>query len=157
MPSVIQDWIHEIPLRQQGVLLIALRGPDGMRKESPAKPIIRTLRGCAMNTGRYGVPMPLGEFFPDDRFMRMDLIADQHLWGDAVDNFFGSIDELNVHFLQHLLHAAAVLGFNHPIPIVRQRWLDFYHRGVDKLHMKPETEAEFVHRLRNGKRDLEDD
>lgn len=157
MLSVLQDWVMEMPLRQQGVLVLALRGPDGIHKESPAKAVIRSLRGCAMNTGRLGVPLKLGERFEDDRFMCMDLIADAWAWKQTCTDFFGSIDEHNIHFFQHLLHAAAVLGFNHPTPIVAQHWLDFYHQGVDKLHMKPETRDEFIYRLRNGKRELEDD
>lgn len=156
MPSVIQDWVSELPLRQQGTVILALRGPDGLRKEHPSKAIIRSLRGCVMVTGRMGTAMKLGERFEDDKFMRMDLIVDDQAWVEASDAFFASIDEYNLHFFQHLLHAAAVLGFNHPVPAVAANWLDFYHRGVHKLHMKPETREEFTYRLRNGKRDLED-
>lgn len=149
---VLQDWVLSIPLRQQGVLVLALRGPDGMRKESPAKPVMRSLRACAMNSGREGVPMALGERFEGDNFMRMDLISHQASWSSVCDDFFRSIDEMPLHFYQHLIHAAAVVGFNHPIPLVAERWLQFYHRGVDRLHMKPETREEFVYRLRNGDR-----
>lgn len=142
----------DLPLRQQGVAILALRGPDGMRKESDAKPVMRTLRACIMNSGREGVPMKLGQAFEGDNFMRMDLIGNETVWDMVCNGFFGNIDELPLHFYQHLIHAAAVVGFNHPIPIVAQRWLAFYHRGVDRLHMKPETREEFVFRLRDGDR-----
>lgn len=72
MPSVVQDWVQDLPLRQQGVLLLALRGPDGARKESPSKPIIRSMRALALNSGRLGVPMEKGETFEGDAFMRND-------------------------------------------------------------------------------------
>lgn len=154
--SVIQDWVSEITLRQQGVLILALRGPDGVRKESSVKPIIRSLRACTMNSGRKGVPMEWGEKFDGDSFMRMDLIVSSD-WAKAVDDFYADIDEHNVHFLQHLLHAAAVLGFNYPNPMIAQRWQDFYERGVRKLHMNPESQEQFTHRLRDGRRVEEDE
>jgi hypothetical protein len=159
MASVIQDWVMGLPLRQQGVLLLALRGPDGSRKESPSKPILRTLRGCVLNAGRYGRPLELGEVMEGDSFMRMDLIAGAsgRTWVDVTHDFYTTIDEQNVHFLQHLLHAAAVLGFGHRIEIVRERWLSFYHTGVHKLHMNPETKEQFTHRLRDGRRAEEDE
>jgi hypothetical protein len=156
MKSVIQDWLSEIPLRQQGVVILALRGPDGTRKESASKPIIRSLRACVMNSGREGVPMKHGAKFEGDAFMRMDLICNEKAWDETIHSFYSSIDEYNIHFLQHLLHAAAVLGFNYPVPVLRERWLKFYHVGVHKLHMKPETECEFVYRLRNGDRGQDD-
>lgn len=156
MTSVIQDWVAEIPLRQQGVLILALRGPDGTRKESSSKPIVRSLRACTMNSGRCGKPMERGETFDGDAFMRMDLICSDELWDQAIADFYGSIDEYNVHFLQHLLHAAAVLGFNHPMEDVAARWLRFYHKGVHKLHMLPENREQFTYRLRDGRR-LEED
>lgn len=156
MPSVVQDWIANLPLRQQGVLLLALRGPDGTRKEGAAKPILRSLRACTMNSGRHGVPMEHGETFDGDAFMRMDLICDDDLWTAASKAFYDSIDEYNIHFFQHLIHACAVLGFNYPHASIARRWLDFYHHGVEKLHMIPETREQFTYRLRDGRRVKED-
>ena len=156
MPSVVQDWVQDLPLRQQGVLLLALRGPDGARKESPSKPIIRSMRALALNSGRLGVPMEKGETFEGDAFMRNDLNYDSQAWAEASDAFFASIDELPLHFYQHFIHAAAVIGFNYPVPIVRKHWLDFYHRAADKLHFNPETAEQFAYRLRDGRREKED-
>lgn len=156
MPSVVQDWVTDLPLRQQGVLLLALRGPDGARKESPSKPIIRSMRALALNSGRLGVPMEPGETFKGDAFMRNDLNYDNAAWDEASDAFFASIDELPLHFYQHFIHAAAVIGFNYPVPAVRQNWLNFYHRAADKLHFNPETAEQFAYRLRDGVRLKED-
>jgi len=157
MPSVLQDWMHNIPLRQQGVIILALRGPDGVRKESPAKAILRSLRACVMNSGRKGVPMERHEVFDGDSFMRMDLICDNKLWAQALRDFYSSIDEYNIHFFQHLIHAAAAVGINHPDEQVRGNWWDFYTFGCHKLHVTPETKAQFTHRLRDGRREAEDE
>lgn len=157
MKSVLQDWLHEIPLRQQGVIILALRGPDGIRKESPAKAILRSLRGCVMNSGRHGVPMERHEKFEGDSFMRMDLICDRVLWQNACQKFFDSIDEYNIHFFQHFIHAAAAVGINHPDEQVKQHWWEFYEFACFKLHVTPETREKFIHRLRDGRRQAEDE
>jgi hypothetical protein len=157
MISIIQEWMNEVPLRQQGVIILALRGPDGVRKEHPAKAVIRSLRGCVMNSGRLGKPMERGETFDGDAFMRMDLICDNEKWAKTLQDFYSSIDEYNLHFFQHLIHAAAALGINHPDEQVRGNWWDFYTFGCHKLHVTPETKEEFVYRLRNGRRLLEDE
>lgn len=47
MPSVLQDWVQELPFMQQSVLLSAIRGPD----DSTAvfiKPFIQWLRRCVL-------------------------------------------------------------------------------------------------------------
>jgi len=31
--SVLQDWVHELTFMQQSVLIAAVRGPDGIRKD----------------------------------------------------------------------------------------------------------------------------
>lgn len=151
--SVLQPWVEQISLRQQGVLLGAIRGPDGVRKESPAKVILRNLRGCTMNSGRELKPMALGTFFAGDTYMRTVEIADPVLWMEVVGTFLSDIDEYNVHFFQHLVHAAAVIGIHHWDDMVRANWWYFYTESVNKLHMRPETKDEIQHRLRIGVRE----
>lgn len=155
MKSVLQDWVMECSLRQQGVLVLALRGPDGAAKEDVAKPLIRALRAIVMNSGREGRPMDMGLVWRDDPFMQTTLIGadDESGWQRACDNFFGSIDQYNIHFLQHLWHAFAVVGINHPRLIIRDRsWRCVYLRGVNSLHMLPETPEDIRYRLRDGVR-----
>lgn len=154
---VMQDWTAEISLRQQGVIVLALRGPDGLTKESGCKNALRTLRACTMNSGRERKPMELGTRWESDPFMRMDLIKEHSSWVHTADEFLRDIDTYNIHFLQHFMHAAAAVGFNHPIPIVSRHWIWFYERICRKLHVKPETEQEFKHRLRDGIRTDEEE
>lgn len=45
---VIQPWVARLPLMQQTVLLCALRGPDGIRKNHVAKKLARWLRRCVL-------------------------------------------------------------------------------------------------------------
>lgn len=155
MASVLQDWVMNISLRQQGVLILALRGPDGARKEDIAKPVIRALRALVMNSGRECKPMSMGVHWRDDPFMSTAHIGsdDPRDWTKVVREFYGSIDQYNIHFLQHLWHAYAVVGMHHPLEEIRDRCWDFYLRGCKALHMHPETKDEIEHRLREGIRE----
>jgi hypothetical protein len=151
--SVLQDWVSDIPLRHQGVLVIALRGPDGVRKEDPAKPLVRTIRGMVMNAGRTGKPMEPGVEWRDDPFMSIAHIWDLDRWELTARAFFDQWDAYNVHFLQHLAHAFGVIGNHYPDMRLRDyAWL-FYERCCRKLHMTPETKEEMCYRLRDGIRE----
>lgn len=48
MRSVLQDWVHTLPLMQQSVLICAIRGEDGREKHAPGKIIHRYLRRCVL-------------------------------------------------------------------------------------------------------------
>lgn len=155
---VLQDWVCRISLRMQGVLVLALRGPDGASKESELKTIVRNLRGCVMNSGRECKPMKLGTAFDGDSFMRTVEIANSgDLWQHEIDKFCACADSMNVHFYQHILHAAAIAGCYHWDHVVRENWWKLYEAGVRRLHMKPETRQELEHRLREGHRPAEDE
>lgn len=152
MPSVLQDWLSTISTRQQGVLIIALRGPDGVAKEDAAKPLVRTMRGMTMNAGRTGKPVG-DETWVDDPFMTLQWINDMDKWASATKNFFDQWDAYNVHFLQHLMHAYAVCGIHYPDETLRNRAWSFYHRCCRKLHLPTETPEQIIHRLRDGIRE----
>lgn len=155
MKSVLQDWVMEIPLRQQGVLVIALRGPDGVRKEDPAKPIVRTLRALVMNSGREGKPMAMHMRWLNDPFMSTTYVSNDRSWIEIVNAFMDEWDAYNVHFLQHLAHAFAVVGIHYPIEQVRVNCWWFYEYTANKLHYHPETKEEIQQRLCDGIREGE--
>lgn len=150
--NVLQNWVNDCSLREQGVLLLALRGPDGAKKEHGAKNVVRALRGCIMVTGSTGKPLIPGENLPDDSFMQMYRIGhvDETPWKEATIEFFRSWDEFNVHFLFHLIHASLVLGARHPNNIIRARWLELYDRCCKKCHINPETIQQMTTRLKDG-------
>ena len=47
----------------------------------------------------------------------------------------------------HLVHAAQVVAFKHPDENIAARWLLFYIKMCDQMHMTPETVNEFDDRL----------
>ena len=150
---VLQDWVGRMSLRQQGVLILALRGPDGSMKESAAKPIVRTLRALVMVSGREGTPMQWGTFWRNDTFMATTYISSDEAWDTTTRAFFAEMDACNLHFFQHLIHAFAVAGLGHPDLDVRRRCWMFYERACGKLHVLPENHWDLLHRLRDGERE----
>lgn len=155
MPSVLQTWVCDIPMRQQGVLVIALRGPDGVRKEDAAKPLVRTLRALVLNSGREMKPMEKGMNWKADPFMSMSWISDDSAWLKVGLDFFAQWDAYNVHFLQHLIHAFAVVGIHHPDIQIRENAWYFYCHACHVLHVHNETKEEIEYRLRDGVREGE--
>lgn len=135
--SVFHDWVHELTFQMQALLTTAMRGPDGSQKEDDAKIIIRYLRGVVLK--------PAGDWKGenDNNFM----------WGEFeyfpafTDLFWDDHDHYPHHFIMHLVHCAEVVGYLHPDETIRRNWLDFYFKGCDSFHMKPETQQDLIMRL----------
>lgn len=89
MPNVLQDWVQKLPYREQGVLVLALRGPDGVRKEHGAKNLVRAMRGCVMVPAT-GQPLMPGENMPEDNFMEMYRVGHvaEEPWFEATREFY---------------------------------------------------------------------
>ncbi len=82
-----------------------------------------------------------------DGFMCLALFGDNEKWEQVCDRFFLSVDSIPHHYYMHLLYGAEILGYKHPTPSFRERWRSFYIRGVEELHLCPETEDQMDARL----------
>lgn len=133
---VVQAWVWGLPLMQQTVLICALRGPDGVPKDSPAKTITRQLRRAILHDAR-----PSG----DNSFMATD--AGALAFRGLLDEFFADTDKYPAHFLLHLYHAAEILGYKHPHATTRGRWGLLYTWACNAFHMRVELEADLDARL----------
>lgn len=145
MPSVFPDWMSGIPMQQQSVLVLAARGPDGIRKHHPCKDVVRAYRACVLKAAYYGRELRIGE--KADTFMCMEAFASGEAWGRAVKAFFDTVDELPHHYYMHLAHGAQILARHHPHAFVRGRWASFYRLCADDAHMNPELEDQMDRRL----------
>jgi len=92
---------------------------------------------------KYGRLLEWGE--KADDFMRLDEFADG--WGLVLRDFFANYDELPMHCVMHLAHGAQILGYKHPDPRFREKWIEFYRQLVESLHLTPETEVQMDERL----------
>lgn len=134
MRSVLQPWVMELGLRHQGVLISAVRGPDAIPKHHVVKRFVRGFRADTLVS------------FADAPASFICLIErDEFL--DLLPKLFGSIDELNLHYAMHWLHAVEVIAFKHPNQERRDLWNILYLNFVKKLHLTPETPEELDARL----------
>ncbi len=51
------------------------------------------------------------------------------------------------HWITHLMHAAEVVGYRHPDPVVRGVWTAVYRKLCESMHLTPETKDQMVKRL----------
>lgn len=143
--SVLQPWLNELNFMQQSVMLTCIRGCDGLPKRHVSKFMLRWYRRCIMLSAFDKCALtdphdPRGGNFtgPIPADVTLDGIAEEYLQ---------SVDEVPHHFHMHLVHAAEILGYKHPVASIREWWRRFYLLGVRDCHMKPETEEEMDFRL----------
>lgn len=139
------EWCRSLPFQQQSVLMLAARGPDGIAKAHPCKPIQRAYRATVLCAAERKRVLYWGE--TGDGFMCLADVRLPARWWERVNGFFHYVDSLPLHFVMHLLHGAEILGYKHPDERFRTLWCDFYFRGCDELHLPPETSVEMDARL----------
>ncbi len=141
MSSVLQPWVEGLTFMMQSVLITAVRSPDTLYKDHPAKVLMRWYRRCVLYSafehriletpaepGGGSFTGPINE-------------------SAAKQEYFQRLDELPLHFHLHLVHAAEILGYKHPRERVRVWWVSFYRAAVNDMHLNMETEAELDFRL----------
>lgn len=156
--NVLQGWVSDLPLMQQSVLIAAVRGPDGIRKDHVAKLLLRWMRRCFLLSAFDGralvhpgdpgggsftgpsIPEILHQY--DDGDPSWPIVMDQ-----LVDEYLRTVDELPHHFQLHFMHAAEILGYKHPDAIIRDWWHKTYLRLVNDLHLVPESRNRMDWRL----------
>lgn len=161
--SVLQDWVQELPLMQQTVLLTAVRGPDGTAKYHPVKFLLRWFRRCvllsAMDRKVLATPFePGGGSFTGPSFdapARSVAEIVGWLWQDRADDlvsdYLRAVDELPHHFQMHFMHAAEIIGYRHPDREIAEWWRETYFRLVNDMHLTPETEEDMNARLSDNR------
>lgn len=133
MASILQDWVMELGLRHQGVLLTAVRGCDTVSKNDPVKLISRCVRYEILrcHCGDAAKSVSFIEQVDDDEL------------GRRMKAVLKDFDHYPQHYLQHLMHAAEIIGYKKP----DSRWLWFYEKWCNCLHVNPEGEDQLDARL----------
>ena len=148
--SVLQEWTEKLSFMQQSVLITATRGPDTLPKNHTAKDLCRWLRRCYLlsafdKTALLDPTDPRGGNFTGP-CSNID---------KALRDYLSEIDGVPHHFHMHLVHAAEILGYKHPIPWIRGWWNSTYLLMVKDLHLRPESEDDLDRRLGDRKVDWE--
>ena len=129
--NVVKVWLSSLTLKQQTVLLSALRGCDGMPKEDPSKTVTRNLRYVLLKDADNTSSFMKTEEDLQEKFKK----------------FIKNIDTYPMHFLFHLSHALEIIGYKHPEEKVRKLWMGMYKEICSACHMYPETEKQLDKRL----------
>jgi hypothetical protein len=145
--SVFQDWLFSLSMQQQSVLVLACRGPDGIAKFHPTKLITTRYRATVLKAAHRGRPMKVDEINGGGSFMTLAGFENVVNWRHLQDEFFDHADILPHHYYMHLMHGAEIAGYKHPEPLFRARWLEFYDRCCEELHIRPETCEDMDERL----------
>ena len=145
--SIMQDWVSDLGLRHQGVLVAAIRGCDGAPKDDACKLLTRFYRACIL-TAHCGDPRKARSFM-------IWCNSREEFWALATP-FLSDFDQYPNHFVMHLLHSTEVLGYYHPDLDIREWWRQFYGTLVKKMHLNIETKAELDARLNPGEAEFAD-
>lgn len=130
----------ELPLREQGVLLTAVRGCDVEPKQwtargfadSPGRRLTAFIRWCFLNPAdAREIDIP-GAFFQSK----------------APDPFRPSeFGHLPQHWYTHVMHALQIIDHRHPDEQVAYRAGQLYEAMAHNCHLRPELASEMVKRL----------
>lgn len=154
-----QDWVHQLPIMQQSVLLSGIRGCDGIPKHHKSKALVKWYRRCVLVSAfdRRILSTPCeeggGSFtgpikqIPSDLSLELREEFEHKMLQQATDDFIDSRDELPAHYQLHMMHAFEVVGFKHPTSWIREFWAEVYQRMAKAYHLWPETNEQMNLRL----------
>lgn len=141
MKSVLQDWVMELPLREQGTLLTSVRGCDSEAKVwdsvgvaySPGRRLTAFIRFCFLNPA-------------DER--EVDFQEGSFFQSKPPQNFKPSeFGHLPLHWYTHVMHALEIIGYRHPNKELAGRAGSLYIAMVYALHLNCELEEQMINRL----------
>lgn len=135
MGSVLQDWVMELPLREQGVLLTGVRGCDLAPKQpydSPERQLTAYLRYCFMVPADPREVGIAGAFFQNES---------PGSWRQS------DLGHYPVHWYSHIMHAYQVVWVRHPDTYIQIQARFIYLGLVRGLHLMPENPDQMIDRL----------
>jgi hypothetical protein len=138
MVSVLQDWVMELPLREQGTLLTGVRGCDTAPKDpsrlnAPERRLAAFLRYCFMTPAD---PREV-DYEPGCFFQSMPPSGFRQ----------SSIGHYPLHWVSHIMHGFEIVAYRHPDPKIKAQAMDIYRELVHGLHLNVETFEQMVTRL----------
>jgi hypothetical protein len=149
----LPEWVDHLSLQQQAVLILGCRGPDGFPKYHQSKPLLYFYRSCIISAAHTGRHLRVGEHV--NSLLTLRGFDDDGHWADQLSAFFDVVDELPLHYFTHLMHGAQIVAYKHPATLFRRRWLEFYQKCCDYLHVPIENEDEMDDRLSDFGRPLD--
>jgi hypothetical protein len=139
--SVLQPWVMELPLREQGTLLTCVRGCDN-------EPKVWTRTGVAYSPGRRLTAFIRWCFMVPADEREVDSEEGAFMMSDPPIPFKPSeFGHLPQHWYSHAMHALEVIGYRHPHIATQQIARELYEKMVENMHLEIEPFSVFVKRL----------
>lgn len=133
---MLRDWVQELPLREQGVLLSGMRGCD----LTPKVPLDSSERQLVAYL-RYVVCHPNDE---SEVGAAVGAYMQHYPPEDWTPSEFGHYPQ---HWYAHIMHAYQVVAYRHPDSETRVLAEDIYGRFVHSLHLELESFETMAARL----------
>jgi len=139
--SVLQGWVMQLPLREQGTLLTSVRGCDDEPKAwtstgvaySPGRRLTAFIRWCFMNPADpREVDHEEGAFFMSSAPFPFR------------PSEFGHLPQ---HWYSHAMHALEIIAYRHPDRTTAVIAEQLYTAMVHNLHLNTETRGQMDARL----------
>jgi len=128
--TVLQNWVADVGLKMQSILLSGFRAPD--QKTKYVKKCVRWLRArCQVDAD------------PKKQSYMQDVTMD----GVLITEALAELEYCPVHYVHHLADAFAVLAYHHPdIGVRKMAHALHYYIAEELFHFVPEEEAVFLKR-----------
>jgi hypothetical protein len=144
MPSVVQDWVHELTMQQQTLVLLGLTSVPNMQSRNCTGVVELAYRACVLKSPYYGRRLHSGERCASG-LLEIDTLIHAEAWSSVVRGFKQEINGLYTGSLRRLMGGVEILAHNHPdIPhkhlypsLFRDRWAELYKVYCVLLHVQP--------------------
>lgn len=135
--SILQEWVTELGLRHQGVLVSAIRGCDTAPKEDASKLFARAFRSYILNAH-------CGDATKAQTYIQGVTLDELEQRFNA---FRRNLDHYPHHYVMHMVHAIEIVGRKHNHPPTRRVFFDFYQQLCKGLHVNMESAEQLDDRL----------
>ena len=137
--AVIQDWVRELPWKQQSILFSGLRGPDHALLPK-IKQVSKWMRAVSQHNADPSKPYMNEIDLPEP------------------DELEKELEHSPCHFVHHFADALAVIAYSHPgLAIRRIAYRYHYYVAEEIFHFIPEPPAIFAWRHRDKKDGVDPD
>lgn len=120
--TVLQSWVTDLSLKNQTLLLSAIRGPDGVGKSNKVKEVLKYYRFCVLKQAD-----TLSGFMKSRPPTKKQL-----------NRFVKDVEELPLHYVMHTYRAFAIAGLRSKF------WETLYQRLAKRLHLNPQTREQIL-------------
>lgn len=128
--SVLQEWVEQLSLKNQTLLLSAIRGPDGVGKSNKVKEVLKYYRAWVLK-----------EADSLSGFMSSEQPSE-----DVVDKFVKDIEEYPLHWVMHFYRATAIISCYENIDHFGF-WMNLYERIAKRLHLLRQTPEQVLNSI----------